>query len=216
MIGCDFAPPHFQPCPKADTRMATHPTASATARASAGSRASGGSSADNSVSSFSSFTTDEDFCDDFEIEHVRALQSELVQIVENSEAATGGSEESSPLTRKRIARDVIHCFKYSYIVKEDGDEPGYTYVAKEDGVEPGLGKREYWERFLGMLHARDKLHGDTYFEMVDLKMLQDMLSSLFAYDLGRSERKVLARTGASLDSLTIGHTTDHPMSDADA
>ena len=196
--------------------MATHPTASATARASAGSRASGGSSADNSVSSFSSFTTDEDFCDDFEIEHVRALQSELVQIVENSEAATGGSEESSPLTRKRIARDVIHCFKYSYIVKEDGDEPGYTYVAKEDGVEPGLGKREYWERFLGMLHARDKLHGDTYFEMVDLKMLQDMLSSLFAYDLGRSERKVLARTGASLDSLTIGHTTDHPMSDADA
>ena len=193
--------------------MATHPTASATARASAGSRASGGSSADNSVSSF---TTDEDFCDDFEIEHVRALQSELVQIVENSEAATGGSEENSPLTRKRIAQDVIHCYKYTYIVKEHGDEPGYTYVVKEDGVEPGLEKREYWERFLGRLHARDRLHGDTYFEMVDLKMLQDMLNSLFAYDLGGSERKVLARTGASLDSLTIGHTTDHPMSDADA
>ena len=174
---------------------------------------SGGSSADNSVSSF---TTDEEFCDDFEIEHVRALQSELVQIVENSEAATGGSEENSPLTRKRIAKDVIHCYKYTYVVKEHGDEPGYTYVVKEDGVEPGLETREYWERFLGRLHARDRLHGDTYFEMVDLKMLEDMLSSLFAYDLGRDERKELARTGASLDSLTIGHTTDHPMSDADA
>ena len=91
-------------------------------------------------------------------------------------------------SRKQIARDIkIHCYKYF-----DGD-----------GVEPT-------KSFLGKLHAHDKV-----FEMVDIDMAYEMLKYLFAYDEGRAGRKLLARTVAGLDSVTIGNTVDH-MSDADA
>ena len=165
--------------------MATQPAGSASARASASSRASGGSSTDTSASSF---TTDDDLCDDVELEPLRDVQLKLVQIVEGSAAATGGSKENSPSSRKQIARDIkIHCYKYF-----DGD-----------GVEPT-------KSFLGKLHAHDKV-----FEMVDIDMAYEMLKYLFAYDEGRAGRKLLARTVAGLDSVTIGNTVDH-MSDADA
>ena len=168
--------------------MAAQPTVSSAARTSAGSSVSSGGS---STGTDTSWTTEEELCEDHEIEHVRALQSELVQIVEKSEAATGGSEENSPLTRKEIAREVIRCYKS-------------TYVVKDDGVEFGM----RWQRFLVRLQDSE----NRYFETVDLKMLEDMMECLFAYDIGRDERKELAGTAAGLDSLTIGRTMDHPTS----